>query len=319
MGCTLLYLERAYSRFLIARLQLNHVLRARGKSFMRMRLKTLPINEIEAYNQIMEHINSMRDSKIITLRILSWVRSSKRPLRMEELREVIWVEEQDKQLNTENINGFSMNDVIWNCESLITCDKTTHRVRFSHTTVLEFFEKSDFAGDLMSHTALAKTCLTYLNFDVFGAPCSNKESLSERTETYIFSDYAAKYWAVHARNANTEDAIWSEVLIAIVDTFKQDGNRESAHQLRNHRSTPTGGSLLHVLVQSQLASYYMAPSLDKISNISYTYVFIIRLVAKSKLIGACTADKCGCDRPGRRDSAALCSGNRAVGSRQVAD
>jgi hypothetical protein len=126
----------------------------------------------------------------------------------------------------------------------------------------------------MTHADLAKTCLTYLNFEVFGVPCTDKTSLDRRLETHMFSCYAARYWAVHAVNANTEDAIWSDMLITIVDTFKHHGKRKSVEQLRYRRTFRIDKSLLHILVEWDLASYYIPPLSDKLSNINYTYVLL---------------------------------------------
>jgi hypothetical protein len=182
------------------------------------------------------------------------------------------VEDTDKQLNTDAINGLNIIDIIGTCESLITCDNTDHLVKFSHITVQEFLEKSRFGDDLMTHAALAKTCLTYLNFEAFEVPCFDKKSRDNPSREHRFSSYAARYWAVHARNANTEDVIWRGMLIAIIDTFQQDGKRESMEQMKGYRSRhqPTGKSLLRVLVASRLASYYIPPLSDKISNVTYS-------------------------------------------------
>jgi hypothetical protein len=66
----------------------------------------------------MKRISSKGDSKKIILRVLSWIRYAKRPLLFDELREVIWVEEGDTELKTTDINDFSLNHIIRNCESL---------------------------------------------------------------------------------------------------------------------------------------------------------------------------------------------------------
>lgn len=240
---------------------------------MRKQFDTFPIDEIEAYTQIMQHITSKGDSKKTILRILSWVRNADRLLHVDELREIIWVEDKDTQLNTDDINDFGIDDIIRNCESLVTFDKETLQVKFSHTTVLEFLEKGVFAGDLISHASLAKTCLTYLNFEAFAAPCIDSTALDERRKEYTFAAYAAKYWAVHARNAKMEDVIWGDMLIAVVDTFQQDGKRESMKQLetRTYRfDMSTGKSLLHILVESKLATFYLPPLSENISNITYS-------------------------------------------------
>jgi hypothetical protein len=272
--------RRAYFRFLLARLRLDHVLKVRGKPLRRTQFHTFPVTEIAAYTEIMKRITSRGDSKKIILRVLSWIRYAKRLLLFDELREVIWVEEGDTQLKTKDINDFSLNHVIRNCESLVTCDKWTGRIRFSHTTVQEFLEKSKFACELMTHAGLAKTCLTYLNFEEFGAPCSDRESIIRRLKRHVFGEYAVRYWADHAGSASSGDAIWSDMLIQIIDTFLQDGKRESMQQINVHRpgilSNPlsSGKLLLHLLVESGLASYYMPPLSEKISNVDYTYVIL---------------------------------------------
>jgi hypothetical protein len=240
---------------------------------MRKQFNTFPMDEIAAYSQIMERITSRpKDVSKIILRVLSWIRYSQRLLHADELREVIWVEDTDKQRNTDAVNGLNMIDIIGICESLITCDKTDNLVKFSHITVQEFLEKSNFAGELMTHATLAKTCLTYLNFESFEAPCLDEESDDNRRKEYMFSGYAATYWDVHARNANTEDVLWGDMLVAIIDTFQQEGKRESMLQLRDSfgkKSPVSRMSLLHVLATSRLASYYIPPLSDKIPNVTY--------------------------------------------------
>jgi ankyrin repeat protein len=237
---------------------------------MRERLEHLPVDELTAYSEIMARITKDESSKKIILRILSWIRYSQRLLSINELREVIWVEQGDKDLKRKNIDGLELDDIIKNCESLVTCDKTTRQVRFCHATVQEFLDKR-FACELMTHTDLAKTCLTYLNFDVFGVSSVDHESIKERRETYAFSDYAASYWAVHAGRANSGDGKGSDVQLAIVDTFRENGKRESMVQFKDCRNwydaVISRKSFLHILVESGLAFNCMPP-------ISDTYVLL---------------------------------------------
>lgn len=240
---------------------------------MRTRLHSPFINEIKAYyHKIMLRITSESDAKKLVLRVLSWIMYAKRFLLIDELREVIWVEDEDERLNSQSINSFSIDDIIERCESLVTYDKTTRQVKFSHTTVQEFLDECDFTVELMPHAALAKTCLTYLNFEAFNAPCTSIQSLSDRANRYQFGDYAATYWAVHTRNANIEDVISQHTLFAIVDNFQQEGIRESMEQMRNHAKLGpklTGKSLLHLLVENKLATYYIPPSSDKFAKVGY--------------------------------------------------
>jgi hypothetical protein len=130
--------KRANFRFLLARLRLNHVLSVSGKTSMRRQFDTFPIDTLDAYTQIMERISN---SKTI-FRILSWIKYAERLLYINELREIIWVEEKDTKLNTDDIKDFDIDDIVQNCESLVTWDKTTRQVRFCHATVQEFLDES---------------------------------------------------------------------------------------------------------------------------------------------------------------------------------
>lgn len=255
---------KAQRRFLLARLRLDYILRVSGKALMRKRFHTLPVNEIAAYTEILDRITKDEGSKTINLRVLSWIRYSQRVLSIDELREVIWVEEGDTELKKGDIDGLGRDDIIKNCESLVTCYKTTRQVRFCHATVQEFLDER-FARELMTHTDLAKSCLTYLNFDVFGVPCVDHESFEKLSKTYVFSNYAASCWALHAGSANSGDPDWSDMLFAIFDTFRQDGKRESMVHLKDHYwGDPVISlkSLLHILVESGLAFNCMPPISD---------------------------------------------------------
>jgi hypothetical protein len=263
--------KRAYFRFLLARLRLDHILKVIGKSLRRKQLHTkFPDNAIDAYHQIMRRITSEAVSKKQNLRVLSWIRHSERPLHIDELREVIWVEDNSRKLNRKDVNDFGINAIIRNCESLVTFNKMTGQVKYSHTTVQEFLD-SEFTKELTTHTALAITCLTYLNFDVFEDFCIDIESLHERAKNYRFLSYASNYWATHARNADTEDVIWDDMQIAIIETLRQHGKRESMEQMRNYWPSSKSivskrKSLLHILVEIRLVPYLPLLS-DKLSDI----------------------------------------------------
>jgi hypothetical protein len=199
--------------------------------------RTFPSDEIEAYKQIMHRITCLRGgSKKIILRILSWIAYSPRDLRGDELQEVIWVEENDEDLNEAQIKKFQIEAVIADCESLVTYDKTTSTIKFSHVTVQEFFDQSDFKDKIgMTHAALAKTCLTYFNFKVFEEPCLDMGSLTERTNKYKFSFYAAKNWEFHFVKAVKDEPENVNLCNAFINTFLESelaaGRRKSMEQI----------------------------------------------------------------------------------------
>jgi hypothetical protein len=241
----------------LARLRLDYVLRVSGKSLMRKQFHNFPIDEIDAYSQIMQRITSSPGvSKKIILRVLSWIRYAKRLLHVDELREIIWVEDNDKYLNREDINGFSIDDIIRNCESLVTYDKQSYQVKFSHTTVQEFLEKSHFAVELITQTSLAKMCLTYLNFEVLGAPCIDLESLTSRLDQFQFNRYAALFWGIHVREAEESLTVRNAAL-----AFLESANRRNSMlQIEEYLNSPSrsiffteGQTVLHVIARNGLA------------------------------------------------------------------
>src|SRR5208282_4581322 len=80
-------------------------------------------------------------------------------------------------------------EIVRVCGDLIGHNEVNDLVSFSHETVRSFLETSKF-GDLPSHSVLAKTCLTYLQFPVFDNP-HDWEDWNEILTEHALSGYAA--------------------------------------------------------------------------------------------------------------------------------
>jgi len=83
-------------------------------------------------------------------------------------------------------------------------DQSTGGVRFIHPSVQRWFKGEPQNQKLLTHDYLAKTCLTYLNFDVFDAfdvPIDYSMSAIIEAMSYPFLRYAARFWGDHAREA----------------------------------------------------------------------------------------------------------------------
>ena len=181
-------------------------------------LAQIPVDEIHAYGKIMNKIRNrlLPDMSKAILRALSWILRSKRLLRMDELREVIWVEENDVGLNKDQIKKFQAEDIIKRCDSLVIHETSTGVVRFSHATVRTFLEsfnwefrdnalRPNHLGDtFLSETGLAKTCITYLNFAVFGTGTPTITLIEQRMLDHRFYSYAAQFWAAHVRDVEKD-------------------------------------------------------------------------------------------------------------------
>ena len=85
---------------------------------------------------------------------------------------------------------------------------------------------------------------------------------------FKFSDYAARFWASHAVETETKRNV--ELETAILETFSRDGRREAMEQLRDRYYTKQK-SLLHVLIENQLAFIFINP----ISKAEHRMYFLI--------------------------------------------
>jgi hypothetical protein len=139
----------------------------------------LPNTVGKLYEDIMHRIEKGGDTdRDLAVRTLSWILHSTntRPLKMNELRELLVIEDGDNDLDERQSTA---EDIIAVCQSLVVCDLQSNVVRFTHFTVQEFLNDK-YRDKLLPSTDLAKVCLTYLTFDIFElGPCANKESFKE--------------------------------------------------------------------------------------------------------------------------------------------
>ena len=115
---------------------------------------------------------------------------------MEELRHALAVEPGDTELNE---TAFPETETLLNVSAgLIRIDPNSGTIRLVHYTLQEYLEKNH--GRLLSdpECMMARTCLTYMSFDVFDTgPCSDGEALDQRLREYEFLDYACHNWGHH--------------------------------------------------------------------------------------------------------------------------
>ena len=129
-------------------------------------------------------------------RALSYLFCAKRPLNVEELRHALAVEVEDTELDQ---TAFPETETLLNVSAgLISIDPNSNIIRLVHYTLQEYLENN--RGTLVpdSEVEMARTCLTYLSFDVFGSgPCIDGEALDQRLQAYQFLEYASHNWGHH--------------------------------------------------------------------------------------------------------------------------
>jgi hypothetical protein len=194
-----------------------------------------------------------KSDKELALKILSWLFRAQRILRMDELLEALVVEEGDQDLERECM--LEPVAVVECCKSLVLYEETSGLVRFTHETVQDFIAKH--VQNLPQTFVLAKTCLTYLSFDEFHEPCSETDILANRVERYKFICYAARFWAIHTKEAEECPDVQEAVLTCLISESKTN----SILQLEAYAASGGGGmsftsgqTMLHVIAERGLAT-----------------------------------------------------------------
>jgi len=103
----------------------------------------------------------------------------------------------DCELDPRGNRMLKPNQVIECCRGLVIFEESTGFIQFSHETVRTFIE-SKLQQKLPPTINLAKTCLTYLEFDTFNQVC-DIVSMKECVQRYKFGGYAAQFWGVYTK------------------------------------------------------------------------------------------------------------------------
>jgi hypothetical protein len=173
---------------------------------------------------------------------------------MVELREALAIQEHDVSLDEDDL--MSPESIVQMGGSLVTHEKETGIVRFSHEQVQDFL-KTRYLNSLLTELDLAKICLTFLLFDIFeDGPASDEDSLKTRLEKNPFARYAAHYWGSHIQSVNAEnDAEIQDMLARLsqsrnkLDAIAELSIVERAADWSNY-SWDRGKTLFHILAEN---------------------------------------------------------------------
>jgi hypothetical protein len=134
---------------------------------------------------------------------LSWITYAKRPLTTAELQQALAVEIGEPELAEENFP--ELEDMVSVCAGLVTVDKESDIIRLVHYTTQEYFERTREFWFPEAEAEIAKTCVTYLLFDIFESGfCVTDEEFEQRLRLNRLYDYAARNWGHHVRAASIE-------------------------------------------------------------------------------------------------------------------
>ncbi|KAG7423363.1 Ankyrin-2 [Fusarium oxysporum f. sp. raphani] len=197
--------------FLLARLHLNSLEGKLSVGTLRDALTALPTGALaydeaydEAYDDAMKRIESQhRERTAIAKDVLAWLTFAKRPLRVEELRTAVIVQETDSHLDEERL--MDIEDMVSVCAGLVEIDEKNDRVTLIHNTTKEYLKRTREKWRPDADAAIATSCLTYLLFRVFDVESSEIDECLQREKAgrqlYPLLDYSMEYSALHARLA----------------------------------------------------------------------------------------------------------------------
>jgi ankyrin repeat protein/nucleoside phosphorylase len=158
-----------------------------------------------AYDQVMERINQQRPGlKQLAAKVLSWITCAKRPLSIPELQYAVAIKQGQFQLDDGDLPHIE--DIVSVCLGLITIDDESSIIRLVHYTTQEYFVQTKQEWVSNAHAEIARSCITFLSFDVFETGYRLTENdLSTRLETTVLYGYAVETWGYHARNSPIEN------------------------------------------------------------------------------------------------------------------
>ena len=147
----------------------------------------------DAYGATLGRIRAQGDpeSRLGTTALM-WISHSERQLGVEELCQALAVEIGSTDCNSHDVP--SIQTVLSCCQGLVEVDKGS-TVRLIHQRLLGYLVSH--RGLFQSpHSAIAETCLTYLNSQQIMALSS---SSAQSTQHPPFLEYASLYWGTHMK------------------------------------------------------------------------------------------------------------------------
>ncbi|RPB04836.1 ankyrin [Choiromyces venosus 120613-1] len=147
-----------------------------------------------AYDTTLERIKSEGEERFkLVMTTLMWICHSERPLHMDELRHALAIEIGDSEFKVNNV--CSIGTLLSCCQGLVIVDRKSSTLQLVHFTLHKYLctHLRHFVG---AHSAMAETCLTYLNSQQVKNLSANP---SPNLQDTPFLNYASRHWGTHAK------------------------------------------------------------------------------------------------------------------------
>ncbi|RPA96875.1 hypothetical protein L873DRAFT_1693023 [Choiromyces venosus 120613-1] len=155
--------EKVSEIFLLVSLNIEAILRETTVHRRRQKLSEMTdgLGLGDAYTATLDRVKAQGGERArLGMAALMWISHSERPLHVDELCHALAVEIGCKSLNIENVP--SIRTLLGCCQGLIVVDKGASTVRLIHFTLQEYL-RTHPNHFLKAHSAIAETCLSYLD------------------------------------------------------------------------------------------------------------------------------------------------------------
>ncbi|GKT45290.1 vegetative incompatibility protein HET-E-1 [Colletotrichum spaethianum] len=159
---------------------------------------------------------------------LTWLCSSLRPLRLNELAEAVVLEEGDADIDAD-IRLTDPSIILEICQGL--AHASDYFVTLAHDSIRTFLQSdwirtssaSEFAVDAVeSHRKIMRKCLVYLQLEPFASGSVNKiREVDVRFAAYPLLDYATFMWPIHSERFSLSDRD-EHLILGFFETKKLD-------------------------------------------------------------------------------------------------
>lgn len=195
--------QLTFSRFLLAHLQMDSLVKKDNVEAVRKALSSLPKSLDSIYDEAIQRIRQDDHNVERAEQILAWLTYASRPLSLTAIRHALAVGDGDKKFNEKAMPDEET--LVSICAGLVSIEGESKIIQLVHYTTQEYLRRLETTRFLQAPATIAATCLRYLSFGAFAdGPCLSDEHMENRMQEYPFLDYAARHWGDHARDKPEE-------------------------------------------------------------------------------------------------------------------
>jgi ankyrin repeat domain-containing protein 50 len=212
------------------------------------------VGKLEAfYDAAWQRIENLEEGdSLLAKKALSYVFHAKRPLTLEELVHALSVERGDPELDD---MAFTERNILLSVTAgLLQIGDDTDDARLVHLSLHEYLSKHQDRF-LEPENHLAKTCLTYLSFDIFGTgPCEAEQELDKRMRQYALLSYASHHWGDHFTAGQDDDDVGE--IMDLLEDEKKLASLMQAMYIPRHRTDGWHGAFPKEFTSLHAVAYW---------------------------------------------------------------